>query len=170
MATVGNGSFHAGACGMEADRDVKGGDSHSAPPRASRVSPLVLDASVVCDWLLGDELDPRAARVVERVPEVGTLVPQLWHLEVRNALISAERRGRITSQGLSDRLRALRRLPVSTDAAPNLDDVVVLARAHGLSAYDAVYLELAQRSGAVLATLDTRLAQAAAAADVPTIE
>ena len=134
------------------------------------MSTLVLDASVACQWLLDDELDARAVRAAACVPEAGALVPQLWHLEVRNALISAERRGRMTAQGLSDRLRALRRLPVTTDAAPDLDAVVALARSHRLSMYDAVYLELARRRGAVLATLDAGLAQAATAADVPIVE
>ncbi len=40
------------------------------------------------------------------------------------------------------------------------------ARDHRLSAYDAAYLELAQRTGLPLATLDLTLAKAAAAAGV----
>ena len=134
------------------------------------MSALVLDASVAGSWLLEDELDPRAARAAERVPEDGALVPQLWHLDVRNALVSAERRGRITARGLNDRLRALRRLPVATDAAPDLDAVVALARSHRLSIYDAVYLELARRHRAALATLDAGLAHAAVAEDLPIVE
>ncbi len=134
------------------------------------MSALVLDASVAGSWLLEDELDPRAARAAERVPEDGALVPQLWHLDVRNALVSAERRGRITARGLNDRLRALRRLPVTTDAAPDLDAVVALARSHRLSIYDAVYLELARRHRAALATLDAGLAHAATAEDLPIVE
>ena len=134
------------------------------------MSALVLDASVAGSWLLEDELDPRAARVAARVPEDGALVPQLWHLEVRNALLSAELRGRLTARGLSERMRALRQLPVITDPEPDLDAVVALARSHRLSIYDAVYLELARRRQAVLATLDSRLAHAAAAEDVPIVE
>jgi predicted nucleic acid-binding protein len=37
---------------------------------------------------------------------------------------------------------------------------MALARQHGLSAYDATYLELALRKGAVLATFDRKLADA----------
>ncbi len=37
-----------------------------------------------------------------------------------------------------------------------------LAEKHGLSFYDAIYLELAKRHGAALATLDNALAGAAA--------
>lgn len=133
------------------------------------MSALVLDASVACDWLLDDELDPRAVRVAERVSQDGALVPQLWHLEVRNALVTAERRSRLTAQGVSDRLQALRQLPVITDAEPDLDAVVALARSHRISLYDAVYLELARRHRAALATLDAGLVEAAAAAEVPVV-
>ena len=89
------------------------------------------------------------------------LVPQLWHLEVRNALITAERRGRIDADSLDERIRALLELPVGTDTDPDLDVALALARAHGLSFYNAIYLELSLRSESALATLDTGLAQAA---------
>jgi predicted nucleic acid-binding protein len=45
-------------------------------------------------------------------------------------------------------------------------DTVHLARSHGLSAYDAAYLELAMRRGLPLATLDAKLRSAAVAAGV----
>jgi predicted nucleic acid-binding protein len=41
-----------------------------------------------------------------------------------------------------------------------------LARSHGLSSYDATYLELAQRLGAALASFDRQLNGAAAAIGV----
>jgi predicted nucleic acid-binding protein len=55
-------------------------------------------------------------------------------------------------------------LPVSTAANPAGDDVSRLQRRavkHGLSAYDAAYLDLADRMKIGLATLDQRLAKAA---------
>ena len=58
------------------------------------MSRLVIDASVVVAWLFDDEHEPRADRVLERLEEDGALVPQLWHLETRNSLLTAERRGR----------------------------------------------------------------------------
>ena len=45
-------------------------------------------------------------------------------------------------------------------------DVLNLARAHRLSAYDAAYLELALRLGLPLATVDDKLKAAAAATGV----
>ena len=85
------------------------------------------------------------------------LVPQFWHLEVRNALLGAERRGRIRADEVDERLRRLGELPVRTDTEPHVGAAFALARTHGLSMYDAVYLELAQRSDAPFATLDKAL-------------
>ena len=130
------------------------------------MSAFVLDASVAVNWLLDDELDPKTATVMVRIAQDGALVPQLWHLEVRNALLMAERRGRITANGLEERRHALRRLLVSTDTTPDLETAFALARAHGLTFYDALYLELAQRRHAALATLDTALGRAAVAAGI----
>jgi predicted nucleic acid-binding protein len=47
-----------------------------------------------------------------------------------------------------------------------LTETLRLARRHGLSSYDASYLELALRNGLPLATLDERLGKAARAAGV----
>jgi predicted nucleic acid-binding protein len=44
-----------------------------------------------------------------------------------------------------------------------------LARRHGLTVYDASYLELAQRHGVALATLDAALAEAAQRESLPLI-
>ena len=63
-----------------------------------------------------------------------------------------------------ERLRRLGELPVRTDTEPHIGTAFALARTHRLSMYDAVYLELAQRSDAPLATLDKALARAAGAA------
>ncbi len=60
-------------------------------------------------------------------------------------------------------------LSISVDEASGsrvFNEVVDLARAQNLSAYDAAYLELALRRGLALATLDDRLKDAAVAAGV----
>ena len=98
--------------------------------------------------------------------KMGPLVPQLWHLEVRPALITAKRRGRINAKGLDERIGALGELPARTDTSPDLEVALDLAREHELSFYDAVYLELALRSQSSLAMLDTGLSNAAAARGV----
>ena len=57
----------------------------------------------------------------------------------------------------------MRDLPVRTDTEPDLTLAFVLAERHDLSFYDAVYLELAKRHTAPIATFDKALARAAAA-------
>ena len=130
------------------------------------MSGLVVDASVVVAWLFDDEEEPRADRVLERLEEDGALVPQLWHLETRNSLLVAERRGRLSAGGVKERLDALKGLPIRTDEEPDLQSAFDLARAHGLSFYDALYLELAKRESTELATLDVALGRAAVAEGV----
>ena len=135
----------------------------------SPVSLFVLDASVAGAWLL-DENDPRANAMLPRLETDGAVVPLHWHLEVRSTLLGAERRGRIRADEVDERLRSLGTLDVQTDAQPDLDAALALARSYGLSIYDAVYLELAQRSDAPLATLDHALLHAAGAAGFALIE
>ena len=131
------------------------------------MSGLVVDASVVVAWLFDDEDEPRADRALERLAEDGALVPLLWHWETRNSLLTAERRGRLSSEEVKERLEALKGLPITTDEEPDLESAFNLARAHRLSLYDGLYLELAKREGADLATLDRTLGRAAMAEGVP---
>ncbi len=128
------------------------------------MSVLILDASVAAAWLFSDETEPRADAALARLAEEGAFVPRLWHLEIRNVLLVAERRGRISAEHALELLDALSELPIRTDTTPDLAVAFALARAHGLSFYDAVYLELAQRRDGTLATLDAALARAATAA------
>ena len=130
------------------------------------MSSLVVDASVVVAWLFDDEDEPRADRALEGLEGEGAVVPQLWHLETRNSLLTAERRGRLSSEEVKERLDALKGLPIVTDEQPDLQSAFDLARSHELSLYDALYLELAKREGATLATLDRALGRAATAEGV----
>ena len=134
------------------------------------MSRFVLDASVSAAWLFDDEDDLRATAALARLETEVALVPQFWCLEVRSALLGAERRGRVTAVGVDDCLRRIRELAVQTDPEPDIDAALALARAHRLSIYDALYLELALRADAPLATLDRALANAAAAEGRPLIE
>ena len=91
----------------------------------------------------------------------GALVPRFWHIEMRNVLLSGERRNRIDAWQADQHLANLLALPLRIDDGLDLADAFILARAYGLSFYDAIYLELARRHNAMLATLDGRLTRAA---------
>ena len=121
-------------------------------------------------WCFDDEADAYAAGILERLDVDETIVPAIWSLEVTNALLSGERRKRITEADSLRFLEILRSLPITIDDTPpgqTLDDILALGRRHNLSSYDAAYLELAMRQGVPLATLDQRLIDAAKAAGVP---
>ena len=133
------------------------------------MSAFVLDASVAVAWLVGDEDNPLADAARWRMVDGGAFVPQVWHLEVRNALLVAELRKRISAGGTAVRLKSLKELPIYTDTEPDLEAVLGLARSHHLTIYDAVYLELARRRNEALATLDAALVRAATAEGLPLV-
>jgi predicted nucleic acid-binding protein len=104
-----------------------------------------------------------AEKALLAVMKSETSVPVLWHTEVANALLVGERRGAATEAQVIDYLNRLSALPIATDdtvVANRRDSVMALAREHGLTAYDATYLDLALRTDAVLATFDIKLANA----------
>ena len=120
-------------------------------------------------WFFEDEAVPSAVEAYARVRSEGALTPQIWLFEVRNAFVFNERRERITSSQTAQAMAALEELSVTIDTQPDLEATMALARAHGLTFYDALYLELAQRRQATLLSLDTELLRAANAEGVATL-
>ena len=130
---------------------------------------FVLDGSVTLVWGFADEDDDYAAAILDKMPDLQAHVPGLWPLEVANALLVGERRGRTTSAKAAHFLALLGTFPIAVDdetVARTWVETIHLARAHNLSAYDAAYLELAMRLGLPLATLDAKLKSAANAVGV----
>ena len=127
---------------------------------------LVLDTSMALSWLFARKKVEEikcADRALLTMTEVETIVPELWHTEVLNALIVGERRKVVTEAQVIDYLTRLSNLPIITDHSMftnRLTSILALAREHSLSAYDATYLDLALRTNAVLATFDAELAKA----------
>ena len=131
------------------------------------MSGFVPDCSVTMAWLFEDEAEPATDVLLDRAARGGAAVPSLWHYEVANVLIQAERRGRIPAGRVAGLLQLLRRLPIETHPAPQeWVGVVELAAGFRLSAYDAAYLHLAEHLALPLATRDRALRQAAGARGV----
>lgn len=128
---------------------------------------FVLDASVAAAWAFQEETHPDASAALSRLQDEIAHVPTLFWYEIRNVLLVNERRGRITPANTERFLGELAILPIVVDPAPNESTVLALARRHGLTVYDAAYLELAQRLAVPLATLDRALIQAATQVKVP---
>ena len=130
---------------------------------------FVLDASVTLAWGFEDEANSYTDGVLEALARAQALTPLIWPMEVGNALLSAERRGRLTQAETVQFLTLVQQLPIVVEAeAPErfLGEVLALAREQGLSTYDASYLDLAMRLGLPLATQDEGLRQAAARSGV----
>lgn len=123
---------------------------------------IVLDASIAAAWCFPDEQAEAAERVLDDLSRLGGVIPGIFSYEISNVLIVNERRGRIDQTESARFLMRLRSLRLMQDVAHDKDAVMALARKHGLSAYDAAYLETALRRGDSLATLDKNLAKAAA--------
>ncbi|MBN4073216.1 type II toxin-antitoxin system VapC family toxin [Mariprofundus ferrooxydans] len=126
--------------------------------------PWIMDCSVAAALGLPDESSAIADAFLLQISNEKTWVPSLWWHEIGNVLVSARRRGRISDNDVSGLIQLYGDLPINTDTAMGAD---LMARIHHLSityklsAYDAAYLELAERKQAGLATLDNKLLQAA---------
>ena len=125
---------------------------------------IVIDASVSLAWHFDDEVSEYADRILEELRAGAGLVPAIWPLEVANALLIAERRGRLSPARTARAVDLFKELPLQVQeigAQDALGPILDLARAEDLSVYDASYLELAMREGLPLATEDAALKSAA---------
>lgn len=129
--------------------------------------PIVVDASAVLAWLVEDA----AIAVLERTlmgegggPSTRFCAPAHLPIEVSNALIAGERRGRWTAEQADEAMRLYVRWGVGLESALDgidLGRVMALAREEGLTSYDAAYLELASRTGGSILSFDRALTEAA---------
>jgi len=121
---------------------------------------VVLDASVVADWLLPG---PRSRATIRFMRlDARRIAPALIFVELASVAIKVVRRGFIPDQVARDVVERLPKLldevaPVGDLARPAYD----LATRYGFSAYDAVYVALALRRGVRLVTADGKLARRA---------
>lgn len=124
--------------------------------------PLVIDGSAAIPWFLDDEANVWSERLLDALPRYTLHVPALWHLEFANVLLTAQRRKRIAAKDAKGLLARASRLPLVTDGrVVPLVEIAELADSHGITTYDAAYLELATRLACPLATQDKALAKAA---------
>lgn len=124
--------------------------------------PFVLDCSVALAWVMPDEDDERADTYLERLLVDRAVVPQLWPLEVANVLLISGRRGRINDDEINHAINSLRVLPIDVDHKTHeyaFTETFEYATEHGLTVYDAAYLELAKRRDLPIATFDIALSK-----------
>jgi predicted nucleic acid-binding protein len=128
---------------------------------------FVLDSSLTMAWCFEDEASPRTDEIQDWLTaDARAYVPTLWHSEIANVLWACERRKRITEADSVRFLAVLEALNITTDHQTEQhagQRTIGLARQHGLSVYDAAYLELAMRLGLPLASKDETLRKVAQA-------
>jgi predicted nucleic acid-binding protein len=130
---------------------------------------LVLDPSLTLAWYFEDERTSAADAVLSQVADEGAVVPPLWRVEVLNAFQMGIRRKRIDTAFRDTALTRLSAMAIDVDTESDTrvwTATLHLADRFRLTAYDAVYLELAQRRQLPLASLDEELRRAGAALGV----
>jgi predicted nucleic acid-binding protein len=127
---------------------------------------FILDASAALAWFV-QRSDPHEAaladEILSRVERNEARVPGIWYTEVANGLLVAERSRLATPSESSRFLSELAALPIEEERVQQSSiqaEVLALGRRYGLTACDAIYVELSLRTGLALATFDAQLADA----------
>ena len=129
---------------------------------------VVIDASIASAWCFPTKQTDYTKAVFEAVSfsALDAVAPRLWAYEIRNSILMGLRRGRIGKPDGVQFLVSLIELNVRLTEPASYDDVFSLAEEHGLTVYDAAYLNVAMQERLPLASLDRQLVRAAEAVDV----
>ena len=126
-----------------------------------KISSYVIDTSATAPWILPDEESLIVEKIFERVfaGQINLVAPTLWSIECINFIRNAMRRNRINEKEAGQSLAALEGLPVDLVSFSPVEYFTLfnLSVQYELTAYDAAYFYLAQKTGANLITLDSDL-------------
>lgn len=122
---------------------------------------VVVDASFVVSYLVQELYSAHARGVLTTLANERLIAPVLLHWEVANAIARKVDRGQLEEKLAIRAFATLDALAVELRPPPSTpDELMFLALADGLSAYDAAYLQLALQHQSALATHDQDLAKA----------
>ena len=125
---------------------------------------FVVDASIGFAWVYPNQSSGETEKLLDLVESGSAIVPSLWFLEVANGLLAAQRRKLLTASERRQALERLLALTFTTDEEAGraaIRKTSDLAEKHGLSVYDAAYLEIALRRKLPLGSRDEALRKAA---------
>ncbi|MFT3878819.1 MAG: type II toxin-antitoxin system VapC family toxin [Gemmatales bacterium] len=131
---------------------------------------FIIDCSMTMAWFFPDEATTATQEIQDRLVNEAVLVPSLWFLEVTNVLAMAEKRKRTTPKDATQFLQLLQKFDIQAEESWQqcaFDHILPLCRKHGLTTYDASYLDLALCSQLPLASLDIDLKKAAKTLGIP---
>lgn len=127
---------------------------------------VVVDASTLLCAYFPDELNQNAKELMLGyvLGDVELYAPRLLNLEVTNACLVAERRGRLTRELCKTLLQELGSLSINWVGLENkIGDLYDMGSKYGISAYDAAYLLVAQLETSTLVTADKKMFNAVSA-------
>lgn len=130
---------------------------------------FVLDCSITMAWCFEDESTAYTQSALDALEHTKAIAPALWHIEIGNVLLMAERKRRLSLAEALQFLTFLGELPIMTrphDETP-ISTVLTLARQTKLTMYDALYLALAMKESLPIATIDKDVRLAAKHIGVP---
>jgi predicted nucleic acid-binding protein len=129
----------------------------------------VVDASVAVKLCLAEALSADAHALFALLADPTTVfhVPDLFYIECANILWKQTQWASVTVSQAAAHYAALAALPLQRTPTGDLaGDALSFAAAHGITAYDACYVVLAQRHGTFLLTADNKLVQKLAGTSV----
>lgn len=129
----------------------------------------VVDCSFIAKLILSDEATAATTAIAPIVFATRAAAPSLLRFEIANVLKSNIRKKRILPTDVDALYGLFEAMPIDVpDGEPHavIRRTVDLAIKYDLTGYDAAYLELAQRLGATLVSLDFELVAAARALNV----
>jgi len=134
---------------------------------------IVVDSSVALAWCIPEQSSVVAKQFLQQVKLEGALVPKIWHLEIGNILGLKLRDKNLSAETVQEGLGVLDSLDIVTDSqyppftvANSVGQIIRFQ----LAAYDALYLELALRTGLPLATFDKAMLAAASRYGIPVLK
>lgn len=128
---------------------------------------IVLDASAALAWILPEQATPAAAALLEESNGMVFEAPDIFEWEVRNVLLTMDRRRVLRNGGYDEAVAIYDSLEVKLGPPVlEIDQLAALARRMRLSLFDASYLALALDRGWPLASRDETLLGAANAAGI----
>jgi predicted nucleic acid-binding protein len=131
---------------------------------------IVLDASLGIDWLFQQAQTSAVPAIDAALRDSAVIVPSHWPLEIANTLVPELRSQRISIFDFHAIIDRLDKLNIQVEQPIELDEIgptTQFAVQHGLTSYDAAYVQLALQRQATLGTLDRAMRRVAATLSVP---
>jgi predicted nucleic acid-binding protein len=131
---------------------------------------IVLDASVMVAWLLGEPSIARGTELDKGLSDEPVLVPSHWPIEICNVLRTLLKAGRLSIPDFHGIMNRIDLVTIRVEPSIDLAEIGPLAQfalTHQLTAYDAAYVQLAVQHDVKLATLDRAMRAAASKLNIP---